>query len=277
MLPANMGPTKLVALPGRGIIQVRDIPGPANAATIILLHGLAVTADLNWCKHYELLATRYRVVSYDHHGHGSGLRLRKKFSIADVADDVVRVADALKIDKFTPVGYSLGGAVAQTVARRHPERVQGMVLAATSNKFVNSRYSSRLFLVLKNLARLSTYAPKTLSRVLVEKFYGDKLPANLDPWVIPQLLGHDWTTVAWAGVEAGRYDSSAFLPGLSTRSSVLVTAKDTVVPLDDQERLFSLLKGDKKMFRVDGNHLSVYTTPNTFGPVLLDACIHAAG
>lgn len=275
MLPSRIGPTKLVAIPDRGILQVRDMPGPEQGPTLILLHGLGVTGDLNWHKHYELLTEHFRVIVYDHHGHGSGIRLKKKFTLIDAADDVLGVADALGVDVFTPVGYSMGGAVAQLVAYRHPARVKGMVLAATSTSFTNPLYSNKVFSLLQNLARLSMYTPKIVSSMFVHIVYGSKLPANLDPWVLSQLLGHDWTTVAWAGASTGRYDSSTFLDKITTRSAVIVTTKDSVVRAKDQECLFALLRGDKKIFHIPGDHQSVYTAPTIFGPVLLEACAYA--
>ena len=264
-----------MAIPNRGILEVRDIPGPDKAPTLILLHGLGVTGDLNWCKHYELLTKYFRVVSYDHHGHGSGIRSKKKFTLVDAADDVLGVANALGITEFTPVGYSMGGAVAQLVAYRCPERVRGMVLAATSTNFINGRYGSKVFLLLKNFARLAMYSPKIISNAFVHKVYSRTLPSNLDPWVLSQLLYHDWATVAWAGVSTGRYDSSTFIRKIATRSAVIVTTKDLVVRADDQEHLFTLLQGDKKIFRIAGDHQSVYTSPAVFGPMLLEACIYA--
>lgn len=275
MLSSHIGPTKLIAIPNRGILEVRDMPGPEQGPTLIMLHGLGVTGDLNWHKHYELLTKYFRVVVYDHHGHGSGIRLKKKFTLVDAADDVLGVANALEIDKFTPVGYSMGGAVAQLVAYRHPERVRGMVLAATSTNFVNGLYGSRAFLLLRSFASLAMYSPKIVSDAFVHKVYGRTLPSNLDPWVLSQLLNHDWVTVAWAGASIGRYDSSTFLDKVTTRSAVLVTTKDSVVRADDQEHLFALLQGDKKMFHIPGDHQSVYTAPTVFGPVLLEACRYA--
>lgn len=273
MLPSNIGPTKPVSLPGRGVLQVRDIPGPGP--TLILLHGFSVTGDLNWSKHYEALTKHYRVVVYDHHGHGSGIRLRKKFTLLDAADDVIRVADALGIAKFTPVGYSMGGALAQLVALRHHERINGIVLVATGTSFVNSRYSSRVFAHLRNFAKLSRYSPKIVSNMLARKIYRSMLPANLDPWVLSQLLCHDWATLAWAGADMGRFDSAQFLGKLATRSAVVVTTEDTTVTTLEQHRLFSLLQGDKKIFPVRGDHQSIYTTPTIFGRVLVDACMYA--
>ena len=40
--------TRLVELPGRGVTRVWECPGPRRAETLMLIHGVAVTAELNW-------------------------------------------------------------------------------------------------------------------------------------------------------------------------------------------------------------------------------------
>jgi len=54
----------------------------------------------------------------DHRGHGRGIRSAKPFRLADCADDVAALADRLGIETFIPVGYSMGGTVAQLMWRR---------------------------------------------------------------------------------------------------------------------------------------------------------------
>jgi pimeloyl-ACP methyl ester carboxylesterase len=67
------------------------------------------------------LARHFRIIAPDLHGH----------DLAAV-DDVVGLADALGVARFIAVGYSLGSAVAAQLARRHPDRVQAMVLCAAA-------------------------------------------------------------------------------------------------------------------------------------------------
>src|SRR4051794_41166201 len=104
-----------VVLPGRGTTFVREAMGPPGAPTLILLHGLGATAALNWFPVFELLSEHFHVVALDHRGHGRGIRPTRRFRLADCADDVVALADQLGIDTFIPVGYSMGGPIAQLI------------------------------------------------------------------------------------------------------------------------------------------------------------------
>jgi 3-oxoadipate enol-lactonase len=130
---------RFVSLPGRGTVMVRDFGGAPGAPVVVLLHGWTATADLNWFRCYQALGERYRVIAFDHRGHGTGIRSKKPFRLEDCADDAVDIAAALGVDRFIPVGYSMGGPIAQLVWRRHPTRVRGMVLCATAAVFVEGR------------------------------------------------------------------------------------------------------------------------------------------
>jgi len=88
-------------------------------------HGIYRTMDR--------LADRRRLVFWDHRGHGASDRLPDgPVEMRDFADDVVRVADGLGIDRFALFGHSFGGWVAQEAALRHPDRVAALVLAGTT-------------------------------------------------------------------------------------------------------------------------------------------------
>ena len=124
-----------VRIPGRGTTFVRDVPGPVDAPTVVLLHSLGATASLNWPGAFGALSPAFRVVALDHRGHGRGIRTPLRFGLQDCADDVVALADVLGIDQLVAVGYSMGGPVAMLARRRHPSRVAGLVLCATSARF----------------------------------------------------------------------------------------------------------------------------------------------
>ena len=80
------------------------------------------------------------------------------------------LADALGIDRFVPVGYSMGGPIAQLIWRRHPDRVSGLVLCATSRYFVGGRPGERAAAPMLGLASLVARAtPAALHRSLGER------------------------------------------------------------------------------------------------------------
>src|SRR5918997_1761296 len=121
-LPAG----RRVELPRRGRTWVYESEWRPGDQTLLLLHGLAATAALNWFTAFSSLARRYHVVAIDHRGHGRGIR-SSRFRLEDCADDAAALLDAFDVERVIPVGYSMGGPIAQLVWHRQPDRVEGLV------------------------------------------------------------------------------------------------------------------------------------------------------
>jgi pimeloyl-ACP methyl ester carboxylesterase len=98
-----------------------------EGAPVILLHGFAVNADLNFRRPgiTDLLARNHQVIAVDTRGHGlSGKPGREGPYGMEMALDVIRLMDHLDIEKADLVGYSLGGFLALKLAVEQPERVR---------------------------------------------------------------------------------------------------------------------------------------------------------
>ena len=130
--------TRLVELPGRGSTRVWECAGPPGTGTLMLIHGVACTAELNWGKVLAPLARHFRVVAADLRGHGDGIRAGSRFRLEDCADDIAALAGSLGIGRFAAVGYSMGSMVAQLLYKRHPSLVSGLVLCSTARNVLGS-------------------------------------------------------------------------------------------------------------------------------------------
>jgi 3-oxoadipate enol-lactonase len=269
----DLPPGAAMELPGRGTTFVRSLPGPPGAPTLVLLHGWTASADLNWFRCYEPLGERYRVLALDHRGHGKGIRSKKTFRLEDCADDAVAVCDVLGIEQFIPVGYSMGGPVAQLMWHRHRERVAGLVLCATAGYFASSREERLSFLGISGLAALARLTPSQARSWLTEQFYLQHKTTEWEPWAINEASLHDWRAVLEAGRAIGSFSSREWLGEISAPTSVLITMRDRVVPVRRQVRLFESIRG-AEAFRVDGDHDAVVANAERFVPTLLRA-IHS--
>ena len=269
----DLPPGAAMELPGRGTTFVRSLPGPPGAPTLVLLHGWTASADLNWFRCYEPLGERYRVLALDHRGHGKGIRSKKTFRLEDCADDAVAVCDVLGIEQFIPVGYSMGGPVAQLMWHRHRERVAGLVLCATAGYFASSREERLSFLGISGLAALARLTPSQARSWLTEQFYLQHKTTEWEPWAINEASQHDWRAVLEAGRAIGSFSSREWLGEISAPTSVLITMRDRVVPVRRQVRLFESIRG-AEAFRVDGDHDAVVANAERFVPTLLRA-IHS--
>ncbi|HHT3530931.1 TPA: alpha/beta fold hydrolase [Enterobacter asburiae] len=78
------------------------------------------------------LPDRYRTVAIDHRGWGLSDAPESGYRIEDLARDAEGVISALKLKRYILVGHSMGGKVAQLMASRRPEGLEGLVLIAPS-------------------------------------------------------------------------------------------------------------------------------------------------
>ncbi len=256
-------------LPDRGELFVRHVEGPPGAPTVMLLHGWTVTADLNWYPAYEPLSQRASIVAFDHRGHGLGLPTRR-FRLSDCAADALAVADTLGIDRFTVAGYSMGGAVAQLVARSAPDRVSGLVLAATSTSFRGQGWRAVRFGLLPVIASTTRFAPSPIRRWGFERTVVGSFGPRMGRWAQSEVLKGDPQAFLDAGTELFNFDSSSWIGDLSMPMAQVRTVGDGVVPDRLQLMLAEAVPGiSVNAYR--GGHESVVTDFDSFW-----ACMSAA-
>jgi 3-oxoadipate enol-lactonase len=247
-------------LPGRGTTFVRLRRAAAGEPTVLLLHGLGVTADANWFPAYPPLAERFGVVAIDHRGHGRGIRADRAVRLADCADDAVAALDVLGIDRAIVVGYSMGGPIAQLTWHRHRERVAGLVLCATAHRF-------RGLEVVRDMGpsmvqRLRTRAEPSNRRARVD--------AALRRWIAGELALTDRRRAMEAGLSLARFDASAWIGQVDVPHAVVVTTQDAAVVAARQRRMAAALPAASvHEARVD--HTGCVTRPAVFVPALLEA------
>lgn len=271
----RLPPGRRVELPGRGTTFVRELPGPPDAPTVVLLHGWTASADLNWFACYEALGRRYRVVAVDHRGHGRGLRSRRRFRLADCADDVAAVCEVLGIERAVPVGYSMGGPIALLTWHRHRALVDGLVLCATAPHFRTDGPEARLFSLLPLLAGAARFTPGPVRQAVASRLLGRRL--DDDPfgrWARDEIARADPAAVAEAGASLGRFDARPWLAEVDVPTAVVVTTRDRVVGPDRQRLLAERIPGARRI-DVPADH-DACVTSGRFVPALLDAVAHAA-
>ena len=265
-------PGRHVDLPGRGRTFIREVAGPAGAPTIVLLHGLGATADLNWFTCYGALGRRYRVISIDHRGHGRGLRSRRPFRLADCADDVAALAEELGISQIIPVGYSMGGPIAQLLWRRHRELVGGLVLCATSRSFSRQRPTDRVLMSsLLGLSAVARVVPPPL-RAYVMTLIGGQLGSDpMGRWAMRQIRRHDQAAVLQAAWAIGSYDSRRWITEVDVPTAVVATMQDRLVAPWRQVKLAQAIP-DATIHRIAADHGACVMQTRLFIPALLEAC-----
>ena len=244
---------KHIDLSPHGILPIRDI-GPADAPALVLLHGWTVTADLNWFACYEHLAQRYRVVAFDMRGHGRGIRSRRHFRFEDCAEDAIAVADAVGIDRFVAVGYSMGGAGAQVLARDHADRLDGVVLCATAGYFADTAAERMRMAVLPIVGLASRVAPHPVRYGIygwmIDRYVRGR---GLSDWATAEIAMCDPQALLDAGTALLVFDSRSWARDIDVPAAVVLTEADEVVPVERQRRLHESLPSSR-LVTVRGKH-----------------------
>lgn len=263
-----------VTLPGRGRTVVRDIPGPAGAPAVLLLHGLGATGRLTFGPCFRPLSERFRVLCVDHRGHGRGLPTRR-FRLEECADDAAAAAAARGVQRFVAVGYSMGGPIAALLWRRHPERVSGLVLCATARHFLPRRAArmARAFLpVAVGLARL---APGRARERLLGRMLARIEHPELRERAERELAGHDAASILQATRAISAFASHDWIGDVRVPTAVLVTTRDELVPPVRQRKLAASIPG-AEILEVDGDHDACLVGADRFVPALVEACTRVA-
>ncbi len=268
----DLPPGGPLELPERGTTFVRHIDGPTGAPTLFLLHGWTATADLNWISSYETLGRHFRVVAMDHRGHGRGIRSRGRFRLRDCADDVIAVCDALGIDRFVPVGYSMGGPIAQLTWKRHQDRVAGLVLCATSRNFSERQGERVLFGAMPALAATARLTPGAARQRLTERYITGRFDdSEVGRWAASELRRADSVKLMQAGASLGRFDSSPWIGRVDVPTAVVLTEHDVAVPPHRQRALAESIS-TARVHPVPGDHGVCVSDPREFVPRLVEAC-----
>jgi pimeloyl-ACP methyl ester carboxylesterase len=105
-----------------------DVHGEGDP--LICVHGLSCDRRA-WALQIEPFSHEYQAVFFDNRDVGQSSLATEAYSTADMADDVLALADHLGFDTFHLLGVSLGGMASQHVALKAPERVRTLTLAVT--------------------------------------------------------------------------------------------------------------------------------------------------
>lgn len=107
------------------------VDGRPDAPVLVLGSSLGTTAAM-WDPQVPALARRFRVLRYEHRGHGDSPATDGPYTLAELADDVLELLDEYGVGAFRYAGLSLGGMVGMELAARVPERVDRLALLCTS-------------------------------------------------------------------------------------------------------------------------------------------------
>ena len=114
-----------------GIRMNYELSGKENAPVVALSHSLGSSLVM-WDPQMEVLRSDFQVLRYDTRGHGGTDAPVGPYTLDLLAEDMVSLLDALKIDRVHFAGLSMGGMIGQSLGLRHADRLLSLCLCDTA-------------------------------------------------------------------------------------------------------------------------------------------------
>lgn len=236
---------------------------------LLLVAGLGGKGSF-WDAQVPALRERFRVITHDHRGTGGSSRSSIVYSAAQMAEDVVRLMDALGLERAHLCGHSTGGAVGQHLALRHPERLDRLVLSGSwcgpDALFVETFRLRRQVLITcgpQAYYMLGTLlaAPADWTR---ERF------VSLEQYVGPRMADFPGLEIELSRLSAVMsHDLRSEVARIRTPTLVLGAADDQLTPSGFQRELAALIPGARLELFDHGGHFFPITCAAEYNASLL--------
>jgi len=149
----------VIEMPFADLSDVRihySLTGPESAPVLVLSNSLGASFSM-WDPQLPVFNSHFRLLRYDTRGHGQSSVTPGPYSIELLANDVLHLLDALRIDRAHFCGLSMGGQIGQWLGIHAPQRLRKLILCNTGAKIGtpdgwNTRISSVLARGMKDVS-----------------------------------------------------------------------------------------------------------------------------
>lgn len=224
--------------------------------TLLCIHGFPLSSGM-WEPQVEDLGNYARVIAPDLRGHGRSDVTPAPYSVGQLADDCLDLLDFLGV--FRPVvlcGHSMGGYVAFEFFRRYPDRVAGLILAATKAKADTPEgKAGRDAAVAKARQEGTTaVAADMLPKLLAPQTYDD------DPELVEfvQEMMDETSLEGMVGALQAmkeRPDSLETLAAIDVPTLIIHGADDRLIPLAEAQAMKAACRSAELVVIPDAGHL----------------------
>jgi pimeloyl-ACP methyl ester carboxylesterase len=261
-----VAPVEVVRAYGLDIAYERVGEGPP----LVFVHGAAADSRM-WRPQLDALANEFTVVAWDEPGAGRSSDVPGVFGLADYADCLAEVIEALALASAHVAGLSWGGTLALELYRRHPERVATLILADTYAGWKGSLPEEEVRARVAGARQMLAAPAEEFDPTLPGLFAGDP-PADFVSLLdeIAAAVRPD-TLRTQLGVMA-KADQRDLLPHVAVPTLLIWGELDARSPLD-VARQFEQAIPDAKLHVIPGvGHVSNLEAPERFTAAVREFC-----
>jgi 3-oxoadipate enol-lactonase len=241
------------------------IDGPDTKPPLVLSSSLGTTWEL-WDEQLPVLEPHFRVIRYDHPGHGRSQIPDSPVTVEALADGVVELLDALYLERVSFCGLSLGGMVGMALALRAPGRVDRLVLCCTAAHLGPAESWLERAQVVR-AEGTAAIAERVLGRWFTERFRVERAPTVAR---FREMLEHTPREGYAACCEAiARWDARADVGAIDAPALVIAGADDIATPPDDAAFIADSMRDATLTILPGAAHLANVGQPALFNRVLL--------
>ncbi|QNE21608.1 3-oxoadipate enol-lactonase [Kribbella qitaiheensis] len=243
-----------------------QVTGPEKAPVVLLGSSLGVTRAM-WAPQVEVLAERFRVIAFDHRGHGGSDVPAGPYAIEDLGSDVIELLNELMIEQAAYVGISLGGAVGLWLAENAPDRFSRFALLCPP-----AYPAAGAQMWTDRAAQVRADGTQSITEATLAKWflpaYADAHPAEVD-LVRQQLLNTPAEGYAACCEALGAMDLRANLADITAPVLLITAEDDTSIPPETVIPLATAIPGAHLEILDQAAHLVTYSDPTRVNPLLL--------
>lgn len=241
---------------------------PNRKSAVLLLHGLGVDGSSWGYQFPALVEAGYRVIAVDMPGFGKSYPPAGRWTIKGVTGRIAQFLDEVNIDRFSIVGISMGGIVAQQLALDFPAKVDRLVLVNTFASLRPRRLSEMLYMLSRfTIANLRGVAYQ--ANLVAWRLFPQPDQADLRNEMIARILQADQKVYRQAMLGLGLFNSAPRLKQIKMPVLVISGAKDTTVSLVNQKALVAGICGARHVVIDDAGHAVIVDQPNQFNQALI--------
>ena len=239
-----------------------QVEGKRDGPTVVLSHALGTDLSM-WDALVEDLAPDYRIVRYDHRGHGGSMAPAGPYSIDQLIEDGARIVHEASSGPVVWVGLSMGGMIGQGLAARHPYLLRGLVIANSTSYYppeAKSMWAQRI-------ATVETQGMASLVDAIMGRYFTDRFRAAFPEEAARiRALVEQSDPVGYAGCCAalGSLDLRAELARVSCPVLVIAGREDAGAPLAMSQAIVDCIAGASLQVIEEASHLSALEQPEVF-------------
>jgi pimeloyl-ACP methyl ester carboxylesterase len=237
---------------------------------LVFVHGAAVDGRM-WRPQLAALADEFTVVAWDEPGAGRSSDIPPVFGLADYANSLAALIEALALGRAHVVGLSWGGTVVQELYHRHPELVSSLILVGTYAGWKGSLPEEEVRARVAGVRQMIAAPAKEFDPTLPGLFAGDP-PAKFVPLleemaaaVRPQSL----RTQLFVMAEADQRD---LLPRITVPSLLIWGELDERSPLRVARQFEQAIPAAKLVVIPGSGHVSNLEQPERFNDAVREFC-----